>query len=481
VSLAAGLLGLITAWALGRAVTTAPLASRRDALLRECLALGAGLGLCSGLYFLLLPLRIAVPWPARILHAAAELLLLLALGIAALRLRWESARKRALRVSEESMRGGRASPRPLLWAMAPALAVALALTALALLRAHGWFPHGGWDAWDFWNTKARFLYRGGASWHVGFQAPISHPDYPLFLPTTVARLWMYAGAESPAVSGLVGPVFLALSCGVLGGAVGACRGAAQAMLAVATLLGLSFYTLHAASQYAEPPLAFFILAATALLALAHRRPASRPGLLALSGFFAGCAAWTKNEGLVFAAAATASLGAVALWRVGGRGWIWLGRYATGLVPMLALVGGMKTMIAHHTPALAKTPTQGSAVLGRLLDLEQHGTIWYGFWVKVLGHPEHAVLFALAAYAGAAGIAPLRRRERFVAGQAVSAVALLLGGYDAFYLLAQLGIDNAIMMRLFANAWPALVLSVFLLLRRPEALLRAAAGGSARGS
>jgi hypothetical protein len=72
------------------------------------------------------------------------------------------------------------------------------------------------------------------------------------------------------------------------------------MVATSLLLATPFYAVHAASQRADVPLAFFALAATAVLVRSERTP--RTSLLLLAGGLLGCAAWTKNEGVAFAAA-----------------------------------------------------------------------------------------------------------------------------------------------------------------------------------
>jgi predicted membrane channel-forming protein YqfA (hemolysin III family) len=57
--------------------------------------------------------------------------------------------------------------------------------------------HGNWDAWAIWNLRARYLFRSGLNWQSAYalQNSWSHPDYPLFLPLTVVRMWRYMGTE----------------------------------------------------------------------------------------------------------------------------------------------------------------------------------------------------------------------------------------------------------------------------------------------
>src|SRR5262249_278244 len=66
---------------------------------------------------------------------------------------------------------------------------------------------------------------------------------------------------------------------------------------------------QAAFQYADIPLAFFLLACVAMLAIAER-DAWTSKTLTLAGLAAGFAAWTKNEGLAFVLVAALAV----LWR-----------------------------------------------------------------------------------------------------------------------------------------------------------------------
>jgi len=74
----------------------------------------------------------------------------------------------------------------------------LAAATFALVSACR--PNGDWDAWSIWNLHARYLYRGGEHWTSLFSPALnwSHPDYPLLLPASVMRSWVFAGGETVA-------------------------------------------------------------------------------------------------------------------------------------------------------------------------------------------------------------------------------------------------------------------------------------------
>src|SRR5262249_40595038 len=59
-------------------------------------------------------------------------------------------------------------------------------------------PYGRWDAWAIWNLHAKFLAAPSAAWRGMFDAALgwSQPDYPLLLPSAVARGWTFAGSAT---------------------------------------------------------------------------------------------------------------------------------------------------------------------------------------------------------------------------------------------------------------------------------------------
>jgi hypothetical protein len=187
-----------------------------------------------------------------------------------------------------------------------AFVVSLAVALYAAVRQVLAHPQGnGWDAFSIWNLHARFLFRGGANWRDGFTPliPWSHPDYPLLLPGAIAHFWTYLGYESPAVPAAIGFAFTFATAGLLFSSLSILRGANAAALGGITLLTTPAFIELGASQYADLPLSFFLLAAVALLCFDDNRNGhdffGRSSLLMLAGLAAGFAAWTKNEGLLF--------------------------------------------------------------------------------------------------------------------------------------------------------------------------------------
>jgi len=300
-------------------------------------------------------------------------------------------------------------------------------------------PGGGWDAWSIWNLRARFLYRAGANWRDAFSPLLlwSHPDYPLLLPGFVAGLWKQTGGESTWAPALAGLLFTLATPALLVAAVGRLRGREAGWLAGIFLLGTPFFVLHAASQYADVPVAFFMVAAVALLTLDEPAPA---------GICAGLAAWTKNEGLLLVAVLVVALLAAREWRK-------LPWFAAGLAPVLAVV-----MYFRFTLATANANLAGGAIdFGRIptvlvafaTHLWTFGQLYvspflilaiYVWWVKPDRSPKPLALTALIAF------------------------ILMLGGYAAVYVITPGDLKwflDTSLDRVLLQVWPLAILTAFL--------------------
>ena len=137
--------------------------------------------------------------------------------------------------------------------------MALATIALRLWQS----PHGGQDAWVIWNARARAIFRAGDAWRDDIYRVVIghvHLDYPLLLPVSVVRAWMYGGGETTLAPALIALLFTAATIGLLVATVAALCGRAHAYTAGLVLLGYTFFVLHANSEQAEAPLIYFYLA-----------------------------------------------------------------------------------------------------------------------------------------------------------------------------------------------------------------------------
>jgi hypothetical protein len=193
-------------------------------------------------------------------------------------------------------------------------------------------PNGEWDAWAIWNLRAAFLVSPTSHWSDGFTEELrwSHPDYPLLVPASIARLWHFAGSESPLAPMLFATAVMVATALVLTGSLIGVSYLAAA-LGIALLL-VPEYLLWVTSQCADAPMGLFVLASVVLLSRGEEARA-----VALAGIAAGFAAWTKNEGTVAALSIAVSYAAVSLVRqaapvaVRRIVWFWSGLSSSALV------------------------------------------------------------------------------------------------------------------------------------------------------
>jgi hypothetical protein len=388
VSLAAPVLAVL---AIIRACWLLPSNDRRDFYVQLPLATGLGLGVASCSYFLWLVLfgRAGAGYP--IVETAVFL--------TAAVFWWARSERSANRHRPYSRAIETISP--CLRVAQVACIVGVPICAIALILGALASPHGEWDAWAIWNLRARFLYRAGEHWREAFDPLMnwSHPDYPLLLPGAIARSWRYLGHESTIVPVVIENIFTFATAGLLAGSIAKLRGGATGLLAGVVLLSSDYFLRHGAYQYADTPLAFFILA-TIVLTIFHLRDPGKPRApIALAGLCASCAAWTKNEGIVFLVCWIVSQGiAIVLPAARGRGTWSLLAAAAGLAPITAIVIYFKMALAPANDLTANLT--GSMIRDYLSDPQRYvvvlryfGKAFFDFGKGVL--PVMAIYWLLA--------------------------------------------------------------------------------------
>jgi hypothetical protein len=372
------------------------------------------------------------------------------------------------------------------------LLLALALVALVAGCAFGFAllsrlePLHGSDSQVIWNFKARFLFRGGAHW-LDFLHPAlaaSHPDYPLLLPASVARIWAYAGEETEVASLGWAAFFTFGTVGALGAAIAALRGrAAGCLAAMAVLVGPQHISVGA-SQMADAPVAFFLVAATAVLVCGARTAAGRPGVagpgvagpgaaaagpghLVLAGALLGCAAWTKNEALPCAGALVLARILIARrsgWRAALRAQVPL---QLGMAPALLALAWFKLRLAPTNDLVEGVLS--AATLERIVAWERYATILSAFADCALTPRPIGMLFLLG-YLLLLGRAR-DPRDRDAARMLGLALAVVLAGIFALYVVTPRGLAwhlSTSLGRIVQQIWPCAVLLVFLVARDPAA-------------
>jgi hypothetical protein len=202
----------------------------------------------------------------------------------------------------------------------------------------------------------------------------------------------------------------------------------------------------AAWQYADVPLALFVLLAAGLSALGLQR--GQPRAFVAAGVAAGLAAWTKNEGLLHLLCIGA---AVALFA--GRRAVLL--YAGGALPLLALCAAFKLSPYPATNDLFAGSSLQAAV-ERLSDLSRWSSVAQSFLLQ----PFSPRRWGFAAWA----VAPLFffRRGWSPAEKLIwTAVALGLAGSFSVYLLTPRTLAwhlETSLDRLYLHVFPAALLA-----------------------
>jgi len=220
--------------------------SGRPTLLKLSLAVPIGLGLSSVGFFLWL---MAFGSNTTGLFAVEIVTFLVVLAV--------SARKSARRgLSFGALDPPNVASQVRLLVIACAAILLLSLASFGAISGNS--PHGGWDAVQIWNLRARFLFRGGENWTDAFTTllPWSQPNYPPLLPSSIARAWKLTGNDPTLGPVLVAGLFTFATVGVLTSAVSALRGRGQGALAGIVLLGSGMVVWQGAMQYADVPLGF---------------------------------------------------------------------------------------------------------------------------------------------------------------------------------------------------------------------------------
>ena len=345
-------------------------------------------------------------------------------------------------------------------------------------------PHGRWDAWLIWNMHARFLFRGGDHWREAFASGLdwSHWDYPLLLPLTIVRSWGYMGEESLRVPPVIAGFFTLLTLGLLCSSLCLLRSRSQGYLAAMILMGTPFFITLGASQFADIPLACFVLMTLVLLLFPARSAVGCGGALILAGCAAALAAWTKNEGILFFLIATAGLFGTTIY---SNGWKQAFRrtaaFLAGALPVLMIVIYFKLRIAPANDLMAGV--NWAALSAKLFDGSRYAQIARAFFVTAISftqglidvrvgmrlNPGAVNIILLTAYLLFAGIR-IQREDRPGLFRTGATLLLMLAGYFFVYVMTPLDLTYHLITslnRLFLQLWPGVILLVFMIAGTPD--------------
>ncbi len=160
-------------------------------------------------------------------------------------------------------------------------------------------PMGSWDGFRIWNTKAEFLFLQNPLWKNVFTLPhfMSHCDYPLFLPSSMARLWHYAGYQNFWTNMIFGLIFTFGLVYLLYQALSYFKSEKVAIAVCTVFMVSDIFLVNGASQCADIPLAMYFLCS--IICLFFYFKSKRFTTLLLGLLIAGLSVWVKNEGMMF--------------------------------------------------------------------------------------------------------------------------------------------------------------------------------------
>jgi hypothetical protein len=238
------------------------------------------------------------------------------------------------------------------------------------------------------------------------------------------------------------------------------------MLAALALLGTYYFVQTGISQYADVPQAFYVLATLACFALLDSFPRQTLPLAFLAGLCAGCAIWTKNEGLLFVSVLGVARVMQALLNRGRPVARELVGFVLGILPLLCLVAFFKLSLAPPNNIVNASMLQSS--------LERLGTA-ERYWISAMRFSEHIITFSaampvvLAAYLWLCG-----RERRFPAREVlvtpVLVFALMLIGFFVVFVITPKDLEwhfRSACDRLILQLWPAVLMVCFLYAADPS--------------
>jgi hypothetical protein len=357
------------------------------------------------------------------------------------------------------------------WVLALALAGGVFLTLAAMAAMAESNRHGMWDAWAIWNIRAKFLAGPGETWRNAVSPLLTrtHPDYPLLLSGFIGRAWKVSGDYDAAVPVATAFLFFGASLALLVSSLAMLRSLSLALLAGLVMLTNVAYMGQPMAQYADVPLGYYYLASIVLVFLAwSSEEGLKRALLVLAGLSAGMAGWTKNEGLLFLLVMAASY-ALAEWIFEGfrKAVARVPWMLSGLLPGLILTGCLKLMLAPVADLVvtnaAERFSQGASNFQRLWWVVKQ---IYGQALDLGSGITHPLLILAVLLIALRFSIPKQNRAPVLFGASV--LALVFAGYCIVSIAAYTPFE-----RFYAQLWPALLFVIFMTLRPAEETMAAA--------
>jgi hypothetical protein len=349
----------------------------------------------------------------------------------------------------------------------------VAFIAAFMLKAVFERPDGAHDAWAIWNYRARWLFRGGSHWTHAFTYlnPADSPDYPLLVTGSVFRIWNMVGTDHIFAPITVAGVLAVGSVLVVFAGLSVLRGLNQGCLAAIFLLMATQFMNVATYQYGDAPLAFFILSTIILFSLHDHYPDLAERLLLLAGLTAACAAWTKNEGILFLVLVIISRFMGRIRRDNIPGVLKQLLYFTiGMSPILLSLILFKVYYAIANDLVNQANL--IKLSDYLVDFNRYTTLLLGIGAKILTFNDSIFILSIA-YLIFSGIDRSACVKEGVKSH-LWIIALMLGGYFCSFFISPHNLEwhmGSSLRRLIVQLWPTWVFVCFYCAKGPERRLR----------
>ncbi len=299
---------------------------------------------------------------------------------------------------------------------------------------HSWLlPMEAYDAVSNWGLKAKAIFLAGSIPERFLRNPnyeVFHPDYPLLVPLLESYVYRFVGDFREASAKVLFPLFLAGCVVVLFAALRRAGQTRRSCLLFSFLLvSVPYFSEQATNGYADVVVSFYFGAGSLYLYL--WQTTGRGLFLALSALLTGCAALTKNEGLVLCGIHFLWLAAVLLSRSGivlRRKLVSFGTYSCILAAVLMPWYLFKDSLGLRNDVINSEAITASLSWNRL---SRVGPILYHLQTQVFGPKNwNLVWVLLGAAVGLRRKVLLRSPAVFVLG----ATGLTLAVYMSVYLI-----------------------------------------------
>lgn len=238
-------------------------------------------------------------------------------------------------------------------------------------------PHGNWDAWAMWNTRARIL-AFSDHWQDVFSPYLAHADYPILLPLWIAGKWRMTESAPPLVPICTQIAVYIAIVSLSIGFIGLCAGAVFAAIGgvvIAVFVSLPEYM---SWQYADPLIALTFAASMAWLIMLN--VGDEIAAYMAAGMCIGAPVAIKAEGGTFfvfvVGALIFRLSYRRGWRMGNAAGFVLGMAVPISVFLFGRIFGTSDsdMLGHFFES------GGRALLRTAADLQRH--------ITIIGHIYH---------------------------------------------------------------------------------------------